>query len=59
MDILVFLIPVSLSLGALGLLAFLWTLRSGQFSDPEGDAARILLDDDLPSQPPRPSTKRR
>lgn len=59
MDILVFLIPVSLSLGALGLLAFLWTLRSGQFSDPEGDAARILLDDDLPAQPPRPSTKRR
>ncbi len=60
MDILVFLIPVSLSLGALGLLAFLWTLRSGQFSDPEGDAARILLDDeDLEPQPPRPSTNRR
>ena len=60
MDILVFLIPVSLSLGALGLLAFLWTLRSGQFSDPEGDAARILLDDeDLAPQPPRPSTNLR
>lgn len=59
MDILVFLIPVSLSLGALGLLAFLWTLRSGQFSDPEGDAARILLDDEdlerFPSGPDRRS----
>ena len=46
MDILILLIPISLSLGGLGLLAFLWALRSGQFSDPEGDAARVLLDDE-------------
>ncbi len=45
MDILVVLIPVSLGLGTLGLLAFLWTLRHGQYDDPAGDAARILTDD--------------
>lgn len=31
-------------LGALGLL--LWALQSGQYDDPDGDAERILLDDD-------------
>ncbi|BBK32699.1 cbb3-type cytochrome oxidase maturation protein [Stella humosa] len=45
MDSLIFLIPVALILGALGLTAFLWSLRSGQFDDPEGAARRILLDD--------------
>ena len=44
---LLYLIPIALFLGALGLGAFLWALRSGQFDDPEGAAARILLDDDL------------
>ena len=46
MNVLAFLIPVSLCLGALGLLAFVWTLKSGQYDDPEGDAARILEDGD-------------
>ncbi|MEX0285121.1 MAG: cbb3-type cytochrome oxidase assembly protein CcoS [Paracoccaceae bacterium] len=46
MNVLMVLIPISLLLGGLGLAAFVWTLRSEQFSDPEGDAARILLDDD-------------
>ena len=45
MDILFWLIPISIFLGALGLAAFLWTLRRGQYSDPDGDAARILLSD--------------
>lgn len=45
MDVLAFLIPVSLSLGALGLVAFWWTLRSDQYDDPDGDSARILRDD--------------
>ena len=43
---LLFLIPVALFLGLAGLVAFFWALRNGQFSDPEGDAARILSDDD-------------
>lgn len=40
------LIPVALFLGALGLAAFFWALRNGQFEDPEGNAARILFDED-------------
>ena len=43
---LLFLIPVALFLGLSGLAAFFWALKNGQFSDPEGDAARILADDD-------------
>lgn len=46
MNVLVVLIPVSIFLGALGLIACLWTLRAGQYEDLEGDAARILLEDE-------------
>ncbi|MCB1340766.1 MAG: cbb3-type cytochrome oxidase assembly protein CcoS [Pseudooceanicola sp.] len=45
MTILAWLIPISLSLGAVGLLAFLYTVRSNQYDDPEGDSRRILSDD--------------
>jgi len=45
MDILGLLIPVSLFLGAVGLGAFWWMLKKGQFDDPDGDANRILSDD--------------
>ena len=48
MEMLTFLIPVALLLGMMGLGAFIWSVRSGQFDDPQGDAARILLDDDEP-----------
>ena len=44
MNVLVLLIPVSLLLGGLGLVACVWTLRHRQYEDLEGDAARILLD---------------
>lgn len=40
------LLPVALFLGGLGLAAFLWSLRSGQYDDMEGAAHRILMDDD-------------
>ena len=54
MTILLFLIPAALALGALGLAAFLWSLRSGQFDDLDGAAHRILVDEDRPklSSPP-------
>ncbi len=42
MEILIYLIPISLSLGALGLGAFIWSLRTRQYDDPKGDAERIL-----------------
>ncbi len=48
MNVLVILIPCSLILGLGALVAFVWTVRSGQYDDPEGDAARILMDDDDP-----------
>ncbi len=38
-----FLIPLSIGMGLAGLAAFFWALRHGQFSDPEGDACRILI----------------
>jgi len=45
MNVLAFLIPISLILGGIGLAAFFWTLRSRQYDDPDGDSRRILTDD--------------
>ncbi|MDF1749235.1 MAG: cbb3-type cytochrome oxidase assembly protein CcoS [Alphaproteobacteria bacterium] len=52
MSILVILIPVALGLGLIGLLAFLWSLKSGQYKDLDGDAWRALNDesDEKPSR---------
>lgn len=46
MSMLIYLIPVALALGALGLAAFLWSLNAGQYDDLEGAAYRILDDDE-------------
>ncbi len=46
MSTVLFLIPLALFLGALGLGAFLWSLNSGQYDDLEGASLRILRDDD-------------
>jgi len=48
MSLPVFLIPVSLLLAVVGLGAFFWSERSGQYDDLDGDAERILFDDDQP-----------
>lgn len=48
MNVLALLIPVSLILGLLGLVGFVWSVRSNQYDDDAGNAARILLDDDEP-----------
>ncbi len=52
MNVLVILIPASLVLGGLGLAAFLWSLRANQYDDLDGDAWRILSenDDEPPSE---------
>ncbi|MCL7463512.1 MULTISPECIES: cbb3-type cytochrome oxidase assembly protein CcoS [Paracoccaceae] len=42
MEALTYSIPISLLLGGIGLLAFFWALRRGQFDDPKGDSERIL-----------------
>lgn len=46
MATLVYLLPIALFLGALGLAAFLWALRTGQYDDLDGAAERILIDAD-------------
>ena len=51
MDVLIYLIPAALILGGLGLGAFLWALKSGQFEDLDGAASRILFDDDNDNPP--------
>ncbi|WP_343313631.1 cbb3-type cytochrome oxidase assembly protein CcoS [Brucella sp. BE17] len=43
---LLFLIPIALGLGVLGLAGFLWSLKNGQYDDLDGAANRILLDDE-------------
>ncbi|WP_298359715.1 cbb3-type cytochrome oxidase assembly protein CcoS [Rhodoblastus sp.] len=47
MNVLIFLIPVALALGLLGLYGLFWSLKSGQYEDLEGAAYRILQDDDI------------
>lgn len=62
MEVLVYLVPLALALGLLGLAGFLWSLKSGQYDDLDGAAWRAIRDDDLPhpkekdaaTPPPRP-----
>jgi cbb3-type cytochrome oxidase maturation protein len=46
MSILIYLIPISFVLGAIGLGAFLWSLKSGQYQDLDGAAERVLFEDE-------------
>ena len=46
MEIMIVLIPAAVLMGLIGLLAFFWSLRSGQYEDLKGAAHRILLDDE-------------
>ncbi|KQR69380.1 cytochrome C oxidase Cbb3 [Rhizobium sp. Leaf384] len=45
MATLLYLVPIALLLGGLGLTAFVWALKSGQYEDMDGAAERVLLDD--------------
>ncbi|MDA9817947.1 cbb3-type cytochrome oxidase assembly protein CcoS [Flavobacteriaceae bacterium] len=45
MDILIYLIPIAITLGLIALSSFLWALKNKQFEDPKGEANRILFDD--------------
>lgn len=58
MTILLYLIPIALGLGLVGLGAFLWALKSGQFDDLDGAAQRILFDDSTPLPPPPPRQRK-
>lgn len=48
MNVIVFLLPLALLLGFIGLAAFMWSLRTKQFDDMDGASWRVLSDDDLP-----------
>ena len=45
MNALIFLIPIALGLGGIGLAGFLWSLKSGQYEDLDGASWRVLEDD--------------
>jgi cbb3-type cytochrome oxidase maturation protein len=47
MTVLLFLVPLALLLGGIGLAAFLWALRGGQYDDLDGAAERVLSNDDI------------
>ena len=46
MELLIYLVPLALALGALGLAAFLWSLKNGQYDDLDGAAWRVIADDE-------------
>ena len=52
MSHLLFLIPISLGMGLIGLGAFIWAVRHDQFDDPEGNASRVLVDREPPAPMP-------
>jgi cbb3-type cytochrome oxidase maturation protein len=57
MNVLVYLLPMALGLGLIGLFAFMWALRSGQYGDVDGAAERVLSDDDIGSHEREPDAQ--
>jgi cbb3-type cytochrome oxidase maturation protein len=51
MEVMMILVPLALGLGLVGLLAFLWSLRSGQYEDLDGAAWRAIADDEPENRP--------
>ncbi|WP_425995199.1 cbb3-type cytochrome oxidase assembly protein CcoS [Afipia sp. DC4300-2b1] len=51
MEVLAYLVPLALALGLIGLLGFLWSLRSGQYDDLDGAGWRAISDDEPPLPP--------
>ncbi len=50
MNVLIYLVPMALLLGLIGLIGFMWTLKTNQYDDLDGAALRILPDDDIEHQ---------
>ena len=46
MEVLIYLVPLALVLGGLGLTGFLWSLKNGQYDDLDGAAWRAIAEDD-------------
>lgn len=58
MEVLLYLVPLAIALGGLGLAAFLWSLRNGQYDDLDGAAWRAIADDE-PAETSSPRRTRR
>ena len=56
MDVLIFLIPLSLVLVGVIAWVMLWAAKSGQFDDLEGPGHSVVMDDDTPPKPKDPPT---
>ena len=50
MEVLVYLVPLALTLGLIGLMGFLWSLRNSQYDDLEGAGWRAIADDEPTSE---------
>jgi|TARA_B110000046_G_scaffold174929_1_gene199149 cbb3-type cytochrome oxidase maturation protein len=48
MNVIIYLIPISIGLGLCGLLGFFWSVRTRQYEDLESDAIRALSAEDIP-----------
>jgi cbb3-type cytochrome oxidase maturation protein len=62
MNLLAWLVPVALGMGLVGLLAFLWSMKSGQLEDLDGAAERVLINEEADAPLPyleQPSRERR
>ena len=56
MDVIYGLIPGMIFLGVIAVAILFWAAKSGQFEDMEGEAHRILMDDDLSPDFDKPET---
>ncbi|MCR8723895.1 cbb3-type cytochrome oxidase assembly protein CcoS [Frigidibacter sp. ROC022] len=45
------LIPLSIGMGGIGLVAFFWAVRHDQFDDPDGAAWRVISDGEISTKP--------
>ncbi len=55
MDVIYGLIPGMIIMGLLAVGVLFWAAKSGQFEDMEGEASRILMDDDVQIKPKKSS----
>lgn len=59
MEVIYTLIPGMIAIGLLLVAVLIWAVRHGQYDDLEGDANRILMDDDDPLMPKDGQRRRR
>jgi cbb3-type cytochrome oxidase maturation protein len=58
MEVIYGLIPGMILLGLVAVAVLFWAARSGQFDDLEGEAHRILMDDDIQPKKKTPPKQR-